>query len=99
MDYKKLSIEKWNTDYTVQWRPLDMCNYDCSYCSPSNHIAINKKHIPKIDTLIEASQKLRNNIPIDKINDIYDLYKNKEIKTYFIEVKRSDKLVMVEWYK
>lgn len=66
MDFKRLSIEKWNTDYTVQWRPLDMCNYDCSYCSPSNHLAINKKQIPKVDTLIEASIKLRNSIPIDK---------------------------------
>lgn len=66
MDFKRLSIEKWNTDYTIQWRPLDMCNYDCSYCSPSNHLAINKKQIPKVDTLIEASIKLRNSIPIDK---------------------------------
>ena len=40
-----------------------------------------------------------NNIPIEKINDIYKLYKNKEIKTYFIEVKRSNKLIMVEWYR
>ena len=29
------SIEKtdWYADYIVQWRPTDMCNYDCSYCS------------------------------------------------------------------
>lgn len=40
-----------------------------------------------------------NNIPIEKINDIYNLYINKEIKTYFIEVKRSNKLIMIEWYR
>ena len=40
-----------------------------------------------------------NNIPMEKINDIYKLYINKEIKTYFIEVKRSNKLIMVEWYR
>ena len=66
MNFSKLYLEKWNTDYTVQWRPVDMCNYDCSYCSPSNHIAINKKKIPSIDALINASKKLRNAIPLDK---------------------------------
>lgn len=66
MDYTRLSIEKWNTDYTVQWRPLDMCNYDCSYCSPRNHLAIDKKQIPKVQTLIDASKKLRDKIPESK---------------------------------
>jgi len=66
MQFSKLSLEYWNTDYTVQWRPLDMCNYDCSYCSPSNHIAINKKKIPNVDDLINASKKLREHIPLDK---------------------------------
>jgi len=66
MQFSKLSLEYWNTDYTIQWRPLDMCNYDCSYCSPSNHIAIDKKKIPTADELIRVSKKLRNQIPFCK---------------------------------
>ena len=55
---------------------------------------VNKFGLKENDVILSI-----NNIPMDKINDIYSLYKNKEIKTYFIEVKRSNKLVMVEWYK
>ena len=40
-----------------------------------------------------------NNIPIEKINDIYELYTDNNIKTYYIEIKRSNSLLMVEWYK
>ena len=40
-----------------------------------------------------------NNTPVTQINDIYNLYKDDKIKTYFIEVKRSDQLIMIEWYK
>lgn len=40
-----------------------------------------------------------NNIPIEKINDIYELYTDNNIKTYYIEIKRSNSLIMVEWYK
>jgi len=56
--------------------------------------SVNKFGLKENDVILSI-----NNIPMDKINDIYSLYKNKEIKTYFIEVKRSNKLVMVEWYK
>ena len=39
------SIEKtdWYADYIVQWRPTDMCNYDCSYV----HSVIPKNHCKK----------------------------------------------------
>lgn len=40
-----------------------------------------------------------NNIPIGKIDDIFDLYTNNDIKTYFIEIKRSNSLITVEWYR
>lgn len=62
------SIEKidWYADYIVQWRPLDMCNYDCSYCSPSNHKTIVKQDITSADRLIQAANNIRNSVPIDK---------------------------------
>ena len=40
-----------------------------------------------------------NNIPIGNVNDIYNLYKDEKIKTYFVEIKRMNKLIMIEWYK
>ena len=40
-----------------------------------------------------------NNIPIGEIDDIFDLYTNNDIKTYFIEIKRSNSLITVEWYR
>lgn len=67
------SIEKidWYADYIVQWRPLDMCNYDCSYCSPSNHKSIVKKNITTADKLIEAATNIRNSIPANKSVLVY----------------------------
>lgn len=61
MEFVKI-LKEWDTDYTIQWRPLDMCNYDCSYCSPSNHIAINKNKIPTADSLITATKKIEKSI-------------------------------------
>ena len=40
-----------------------------------------------------------NGIPIKQVSDIYKLYKNESVNTYYIEIKRSEKLIMVEWYK
>jgi len=40
-----------------------------------------------------------NNIPIGNVNDIYNLYKDETIDTYFVEIKRMDKLIMIEWFK
>ncbi len=40
-----------------------------------------------------------NNIPIGNVNGIYNLYKDETIETYFVEIKRMDKLIMIEWYK
>ena len=67
------SIEKtdWYADYIVQWRPTDMCNYDCSYCSPSNHLTIVKKNLPTIDQLITATNNIKNSVPADKTVLIY----------------------------
>lgn len=61
-------IEKldWYADYIVQWRPLDMCNYDCSYCSPENHRAIVKANIPTVDKLITAANNIKNSTPANK---------------------------------
>ena len=39
-----------------------------------------------------------NNIPIEKINDIYELYTDNNIKTYYIEIKSSKNSLLVEWY-
>lgn len=66
-------IEKidWQSDYIVQWRPLDMCNYDCSYCSPSNHRTIIKKDITTADTLIKAATNIRDSISNDKTVLVY----------------------------
>ena len=40
-----------------------------------------------------------NNIPIGNVNDVYKLYKDDTIKTYYVEIKRDNKLRMIEWYK
>jgi len=66
-------IEKtdWYADYIVQWRPTDMCNYDCSYCSPSNHLPIVKKNIPTIEQLIRATDNIKNSIKPNKKVLIY----------------------------
>lgn len=40
-----------------------------------------------------------NNIPIGNVSGIYNLYKDETIKTYFVEIKRMNKLIMIEWYK
>jgi pyruvate-formate lyase-activating enzyme len=61
MEFTKI-IKEWETDYTIQWRPLDMCNYDCSYCSPANHLAINKSKIPTAESLIAATKKIEKSI-------------------------------------
>jgi len=37
--------------------------------------------------------------PIGNVNDIYNLYKDETIETYFVEIKRMDKLIMLEWFK
>ena len=66
-------IEKtdWYADYIVQWRPTDMCNYDCSYCSPDNHLPIVKKNIPTVEQLITATNNIRDSIARDKKVLIY----------------------------
>jgi len=63
---ESISKNNWFTDYTVQWRPIMMCNYDCSYCSPTSHLAIEKRSIPTASDLIKAAKNLRNAIPKDK---------------------------------
>ena len=40
-----------------------------------------------------------NNIPIGNVKDVYKLYKDDTIKTYYVEIKRDNKLRMIEWYK
>lgn len=66
-------IEKpdWLWDYIVQWRPTDMCNYDCSYCAPSNHLKIQKERLPTIERLIRATDNIRASIPKDKTVLVY----------------------------
>jgi len=58
MDIHSIEKTNWLTDITVQWRPLMMCNYDCSYCTPSSHTPIVKKQIPTGQSLVDASKKL-----------------------------------------
>ena len=48
-----------------------MCNYDCSYCDPSNHLAINKAKLPDVNKLIAASKKIRDAVPADKSVLVY----------------------------
>lgn len=58
------------SDFTIQWRPTDMCNYDCSYCSPSNHLAIDSSRYPNPTMLIDALDKIKSLIPNEKIVNI-----------------------------
>jgi MoaA/NifB/PqqE/SkfB family radical SAM enzyme len=67
-DPKIIKIEKknWYGDYIIQWKPVQMCNYDCSYCDPANHKPIDVDKIPLVDKLISVSEKIKKSIPIDK---------------------------------
>ena len=71
MNISKIEKVDWYEDYIVHWRPTDMCNYDCSYCEPSNHLAINKARLPNVDTLIKAAKKIRDSVPDDKSILVY----------------------------
>lgn len=67
-DPKIIKIEKknWYGDYIIQWKPIQMCNYDCSYCDPANHKSINLNKIPSVEKLISVSEKIKKSIPTDK---------------------------------
>lgn len=54
--------EDWYADYIIHWKPLDVCNYDCSYCTPSNHRPINVKKLPDVNRLIDAARKIKESI-------------------------------------
>jgi MoaA/NifB/PqqE/SkfB family radical SAM enzyme len=71
MNISKIEKVDWYEDYIVHWRPTDMCNYDCSYCDPSNHLAINKAKLPDVNKLIAASKKIRDAVPADKSVLVY----------------------------
>lgn len=71
MNISKIEKSDWYEDYIVHWRPTDMCNYDCSYCEPSNHLAINKAKLPDVNNLITASKKIRDSVPKDKSILVY----------------------------
>lgn len=71
MNISKIEKFDWYEDYIVHWRPTNMCNYDCSYCEPSNHFAIDKNKLPDVNDLIEAAKKIRNSIPKDKTILVY----------------------------
>lgn len=58
--------ENWYADYIVHWRALDVCNYDCSYCTPMLHKPIGEHSIPTAEKLIAASQKIANSVDKDK---------------------------------
>ena len=40
-----------------------------------------------------------NNIPVGKINDIYNIYKDEDLKQFDLEILRKEKLILVEWYR
>jgi len=63
-----VSIEKknWYADYIVHWKPLNVCNYDCSYCSPENHRSIEVEKLPDINLLLSVADKIKNSIPEGK---------------------------------
>ena len=65
---KIIQIKKknWYADYLIQWKPLQMCNYDCSYCDPRNHELIDVNRMPLVDKLVSVSDKIRRSIPSDK---------------------------------
>lgn len=58
--------ENWYADYIVHWRALDVCNYDCSYCTPALHKPIGEHSIPSADKLIAASQKIADSVDKNK---------------------------------
>lgn len=71
MNINKIEKYDWYEDYIVHWRPTNMCNYDCSYCDPSNHHTIDKQKLPNVEDLITAAKKIRNSIPADKSVLVY----------------------------
>ena len=40
-----------------------------------------------------------NNIPVGKINEIYNIYKDEDVKQFNLEILRKDKLILIEWYR
>ena len=58
MSLTSITKNDWLTDLTVQWRPTVMCNYDCSYCTPLNHKAIDLKLLPTVEKLNFAVDKI-----------------------------------------
>ena len=40
-----------------------------------------------------------NNIPVGKISDIYNIYKDEDLKQFDLEILRKEKLILVEWYR
>lgn len=66
MEIVRIEKPNWYADYIVQWRPLDSCNYDCSYCSPDNHKPINKKNMSTVEELIFAAEKIKNSVDKEK---------------------------------
>lgn len=70
MDLYKIEKE-WVCDYIIHWRPIDMCNYDCSYCSPNSHKRIIKKDFPNVQKLINATKRIQNSITNGKKLHVY----------------------------
>jgi len=66
MNLLRIEKDNWLTDYIVHWKPLDMCNYDCSYCEPYNHRTIDVSTMPKVEDLIAVSDKIKAAVPEDK---------------------------------
>jgi MoaA/NifB/PqqE/SkfB family radical SAM enzyme len=64
---KIIGIDKKDSkfNFTIQWRPTNMCNYDCSYCSPSNHLPIESNNFPDVHKLIFALDKIKEKLPPD----------------------------------
>ena len=40
-----------------------------------------------------------NNIPVGKINEIYNIYKDEDVNQFNLEILRKDKLILIEWYR
>lgn len=59
MEIVEISKDSWNTDYIVHWKVSDVCNYDCSYCEPSNHKTIDIKNITTAKKLIEGIDRIK----------------------------------------
>ncbi len=60
----------------------------------SFHINFIEKHLKKDDVIMTI-----NNIPVGKINDIYNIYKDEDLKQFDLEILRKEKLILVEWYR